>query len=93
MENLRQRIANVVFSWFKQNGHFPNNGYESLLCDWEKDLTLPELAKVMVKELNASIPEIEKMFAPLTFEEKGKKGDLLQFKYNKWNVVFDIFLL
>ena len=26
MENLRQRIANVVFSWFKQNGHFPNNG-------------------------------------------------------------------
>ena len=89
MENLRQRIANVVFSWFKQNGHFPNNGYESLLCDWEKDLTLPELAKVMVKELNASIPEIEEFFEPVSFGGDGNKGDLLQFKYNKWDVIFE----
>ena len=89
LENLRNYIANRVFGWFKQNGHFPNNGYESLLCDWEKDLTLPGLAKVMVKELNASIPEIESMFSPIEFEGNGNKGDLLQFKHNKWNVVFE----
>lgn len=89
MEFLKPRITNVVFSWFKQNGHFPNNGYESLLCDWEKDLTLPELAKVMVKELNASIPEIEDMFEPVSFQNNGGKGDLLQFDYNRWHIVFE----
>lgn len=89
LDLLKKKIASYAFFLFKNEHRMPNIGYEILLKDWEKELTLQELAKVMVKELNASIPEIEEFFEPILFNEEGEKGDLLQFKYNKWNVVFE----
>lgn len=62
------------------------------IIDWKKEnLSIIELAKILMKELNVSIPEIEKMFEQkVTFSERSEeKGDFIQFKYNKWDVVFD----
>ena len=89
LEMLKGKIANYAFALFKNGNRMPDIGYEVLLKDWQKELTIQELAKVMVKELNASIPEIEEFFEPVSFGDNGNKGDLLQFKHNKWDVVFE----
>ena len=86
LSKLTSYIGNNIYYSFKIDKSFP----EKIFIEWEKDnLSIKELAKILMKDLSMSAPEFFDRFGDVIFEENNEKDGLSQFKYKNWEVVME----